>query len=64
MYLPFEAWSHVFCQLPNNSQTQLMRVCQFWRDIAKATPQLWTHLNIGHTHRFDDPTDLWQWLKK
>ncbi|KAF8532707.1 hypothetical protein JB92DRAFT_2840499 [Gautieria morchelliformis] len=25
MYLPFEAWSHVFCQLPNNSQTQLMR---------------------------------------
>ncbi|KAF8501183.1 hypothetical protein JB92DRAFT_2976827 [Gautieria morchelliformis] len=64
MYLPFEVWSHVFCQLPNNSQTQLMRVCQFWRDIAKATPQLWTHLLIGHIHQFDDPTGLWQWLEK
>ncbi|KAF8517307.1 hypothetical protein JB92DRAFT_3142314 [Gautieria morchelliformis] len=64
MYLPFEVWSHVFCQLPNNSQTQLMRVCQFWRDIAKATPQLWTHLHIGHTHQFDDPTGLWQWLER
>ncbi|KAF8498452.1 hypothetical protein JB92DRAFT_2984393 [Gautieria morchelliformis] len=64
MYLPFEVWSHVFCQLPNNSQTQLMRVCQFWRDIAKATPQLWTHLHIGHIHQFDDPTGLRQWLEK
>ncbi|KAF8483245.1 hypothetical protein JB92DRAFT_3031917 [Gautieria morchelliformis] len=64
MYLPVEVWSHVFCQLPNNSQTQLMRVCQFWRDIAKATPQLWTHLHIGHPHQFADPTGLWQWLKK
>ncbi|KAF8520568.1 hypothetical protein JB92DRAFT_2895084 [Gautieria morchelliformis] len=64
MYLPFEVWSHVFCQLPNNSQIQLMRVCQFWRHISKATPQLWTHLHIGHTHQFDDPSGLWQWLEK
>ncbi|KAF8509452.1 hypothetical protein JB92DRAFT_2946653 [Gautieria morchelliformis] len=50
MSLPFEVCSHVFCQLPNNSQTQLMR--------------LWTHLHTGHPHQFADPTGLWQWLGK
>ncbi|KAF8496047.1 hypothetical protein JB92DRAFT_2991827 [Gautieria morchelliformis] len=41
-----------------------MRVCQFWRDIAKATPQLWTCLHIGYPHQFADPTGLWQWLER
>ena len=40
-----------------------MHVCQFWWDIAKATPQLWTNLHIRHPHQYADPAGLSQWLK-
>lgn len=41
-----------------------MCVCQFWREIAKATPQLWTHLHICHPHQFSHPAGVRKWLNK
>lgn len=64
MCFPFEVWSYIFCQLPNNSPGQLSRVSQAWRDIAKATPQLWTEVHIRHPHQFTDPAGLSLRLKK
>jgi F-box-like len=64
MYLPFEVWSHIFCLLPNESPMQLMRVSQAWRDIANATPQLWTGLRICHPDQFADSAALLRRLKK
>ncbi|KAF8468655.1 hypothetical protein JB92DRAFT_1981715 [Gautieria morchelliformis] len=64
MYLPFDVWNHIFCELPNNSVVQVMRVSSAWRNMANATPQLWRHIHIRHPHQFADPAGLSQWLKK
>ncbi|KAF8461800.1 hypothetical protein JB92DRAFT_3070541, partial [Gautieria morchelliformis] len=47
-----------FCQLHNNSPAKLICVSQAWRDVANATPQLWTDVHIRHPHQFADPAAL------
>jgi hypothetical protein len=61
---PPEIWSGIFRQLPNYALPQLLRVCRAWREIANATPQLWTHVRITKPYQFAEPAGLSQWLKR
>ncbi|KAF8510979.1 hypothetical protein JB92DRAFT_3118507 [Gautieria morchelliformis] len=58
MALPFEIWSHIFCQLPNTSPAKLICVSRAWRNVVHATPQLWTDVHICHPRQFADPDGL------
>ena len=53
--LPVETWSTIFqfvIQLDDtlSSRTKLLRINQYWRNIATTTPKLWTHLYIHATN--------------
>jgi len=40
----------------------LLQVCRLWRDVALATPPLWTTLDFAHPFKLDGPKIFKRWI--
>ena len=69
--VPSEILEAIFLSLPSSSPDLSLHpvvaathVCQQWRQIALATPLLWTHIAISTPHKNSDtPNTAVRWMK-